>query len=159
MKASHRAGSIRRAAQQLRETRAILGLMFTRVYMTIMLVDTGIPTPADVATIMAGPDAPVYPPQTLEDVLEKLPDIRVVEAINQPDPDPAFTSLLCFTVPDIIALAGAENLHLDWEEDDEDEEPPERQRVTYSTAEETEEEDDNPLAQAMRRAMQGGSRS
>ncbi|HEX9372823.1 MAG TPA: hypothetical protein VF897_17555, partial [Roseiflexaceae bacterium] len=40
IKASQKAGSVRRAAQQLRETRAILGMMFFRVHTTILLVDT-----------------------------------------------------------------------------------------------------------------------
>jgi hypothetical protein len=154
MKASHRAGSVRRAAQQLRDTRAILHLMFKRVYATIMLVDTGIPTPEDVALIMDAPDAPEYPPQTLDDVLAKLPDIQRIPSVTEHAPDPAITSLLLFTVPDIVAMAGAENLHLDWEEDDEDEEPPLRPTVLYSTADE--DGDDNPLAQALRRAMRGG---
>lgn len=154
IKASHRAGSVRRASQQLRDTRAILGLMFKRVHGTILLVDTGIPKPKDVALVMDAPDAPEYAPQTLDDVLLKLPDVRRIHAVGEYDHDPAITSLLLFTVPDIVALAGAENLHLDWDDEDEDEEPPERPTVSYSTEDD---EDDNPLAQALRRAMRGNT--
>ena len=53
IKASQKATSVRRAAQQLADTRAILGMLFRRVNATILLVDTGIPTADDVAELMA----------------------------------------------------------------------------------------------------------
>jgi hypothetical protein len=59
IKASQKATSLRRAAQQLADTRAILGMLFRRVNTTILLVDTGIPTAEDVADLMAAEDAPI----------------------------------------------------------------------------------------------------
>lgn len=71
---------------------------------------------------------------------------------------PTWSGLIRFSVDDIIALAGAEHLHLDWDEDDEEEEeanagPGEPERYVYSSEAETDEED-NPLAAALRKAMQ-----
>lgn len=166
IKASHRAGSLRRASQQLRDTRTILGMLFNQVHTTIMLVDTGIPTAEEVTQIMRGDDAPAYAPLTLADVLEHLPNIRSVASLDERDPDPEITNLLHFSIDDIISLAGIENLHLDWDDEDADDESSEEQPATeapqfaYTTAPEVEDDDDNPLAAALRRAMQrdGGSK-
>ena len=166
IKASQKAASLRRAAQQLRDTRAILGMLFHRVYTTILLVDTGIPTAEDVAALMSSEDAPPVPPPTLDEVLATLPQVRLVGSLDERDPDPQVVSLLRFGVDDIIALAGAENLHLDWEEEEAEPEEDgeageaaaEKPRYAYSTEEpaaDDETDDDNPLAAALRRAMEG----
>src|SRR5215210_1093232 len=77
IKASQKAASVRRAAHQLHETRAILGMLFRRVHTTILLVDTGIPNAADVAELMASEDAPTVPPPTLDEVLQVLSHVRL----------------------------------------------------------------------------------
>lgn len=161
IKASQSAASLRRASLQLRDTRAILGMLYARVHATILLVDTGIPTSADVTAMMAGPDAPPAPPPTLDEVLATLPQIRPIASLDAQPDDPSAIGLLRFTVDDIVALAGAENLHLDWEDEEEepadvaDEPEPAEERYAYSTDTESDEDDDNPLAAALRRAMSG----
>jgi hypothetical protein len=67
--------------------------------------------------------------------------------------------LIRFSVDDIIALAGAENLHLDWdeeedEEEDADDEPGATGQYFYSSESETDEEE-NPIAAALRKALEG----
>ena len=166
IKASQKAASLRRAAQQLRDTRAILGMLFPRVYTTALLVDTGIPTADDVVALMASEDAPPVPPPTLDEVLQLLPQVRLVGSLDERVPDPQIVSLLRFSVEDIVALAGAENLHLDWDEEElEETEGPEyegaeadKPRYAYTTDDaeaDTGADDDNPLAAALRRAMEG----
>jgi hypothetical protein len=160
IKASQRAASIRRAAQQLRETRQILGMLFLRVHTTILLVDTGIPTAADVAELMASEEAPTVAPPTLDEVLATLPHVRLAGALEARDGDPEAISLLRFSVEDIVALAGAENLHLNWDEEDEEAiEEPERPAYVYTTDEPAAEEQDDAgssaLAEALRKAMEG----
>src|SRR5215218_1202618 len=118
IKASQKATSLRRAAQQLADTRAILGMLFRRVNTTILLVDTGIPTADDVAALMAAEDAPIVPPPTLDEVLTILPRVHLAASLDARDPDPEIVNLLRFSVEDIIALAGAENLHLNWDEEE-----------------------------------------
>jgi hypothetical protein len=172
IKASQKAASLRRAVQQLRDTQTILRMLFARVRTTILLVDTGIPqTPAeaheqlrlrleDLAARGITPGGPLDPPPTLAEVLERLPQVRLAAALGDIDPDPQVVSLLRFSVDDIIALAGAENLHLDWDEEEEPAEPDEEPEggYAYSTGgeEEQADEDDNPLAAALRRALKGG---
>lgn len=164
IKASQKATSVRRAAQQLADTRAILGMLFRRVNATILLVDTGIPTADDVAELMASEDAPPDPPPTLDEVLAILPRVHLAASLDARDPDPEIVNLLRFGVDDIIALAGAENLHLNWDEEDEEdqeaiEEPEEPAKPAYAyTTDEPDAEDandDNPLAAALRKAMEG----
>ena len=165
IKASQKANSLRRAAQQLGDTRAILGMLFRRVNTTILLVDTGIPTADDVADLMALEDAPPVPPPTLDEVLALLPRVHLAASLDARDPDPEIVNLLRFSVEDIVALAGGENLHLNWDEEELDDleaaEPPEepaRPAFAYTTDEPAaveEDEDDNPLAAALRKAMQG----
>jgi hypothetical protein len=161
IKASQKAASVRRAAHQLHETRAILGMLFRRVHTSILLVDTGIPTAADVAELMASEDAPPVPPPTLDEVLAVLPQVRLAASLDDRDPNPEVVNLLRFSVEDIVALAGAAHLHLDWDEEDEavaeEPEAPEEPRPAYAyTTEEAaadEGEVDNPLAAALRKAM------
>jgi hypothetical protein len=164
IKASQKATSLRRAAQQLRDTRAILGMLFHRVYTTMLLVDTGIPTAEQVAALMASEEAPPIPPPTLDEVLSTLPQVRLIGSLDERDADPQVVSLLRFSVEDIVALAGAENLHLDWEEDEADEAEPaeepeeDRPRYAYTTDEsgsDEEADEEGPLAAALRRAAEG----
>jgi hypothetical protein len=162
IKASQKAASLRRAAQQLHDTRTILSMLFRRVNTTILLVDTGILTAADVAELMASEDAPPVPPPTLDEVLALLPRVHLAASLDARDPDPEIVNLLRFSVDDIIALAGAENLHLNWDEEDEEDqeaaeqpEEPEAPSYAYTTDTPAEDEDDNPLAAALRKAMEG----
>lgn len=159
IKASERATSLRRASQQLRDTRNILKMLFPRVSATILLVDTGIPkTSEDVAAIMAEPEPPPAPPPTLDEVLATLPHIRPISTLTEQTFDADVVSLKFFTVNDIIAIAGEENLHLTWDEDEPEEDTPEEDapRFAYSTDEsEPEDEDGGALAEALRRAMGG----
>lgn len=168
MKASMKAASLRRAMRQLRDTQTILRLLFAQVRTTILLVDTGIPqTAAEAAAqradwIAQHPDrpAPLDPPPTLADVLANLPTVTLVESLDMLPPDPDHIGLIRFTVEDIIALAGAENLHLDWDEEEDEEEESsadahEPESYAYSTEAAEAEEDDNPLAAALRKALEG----
>jgi hypothetical protein len=162
IKASQNATSVRRAVHQLHDTQSILRILFPRVHTTILLVDTGIPTAEEVAELMASEDPPPVPPPTLAEVLSVLPQVRLVTTLEDRDPDPAIVSLLRFGVEDIVALAGAENLHLDWDAEDEGEaeaEPEEpADKPAYTTDEpgaDESEDDDNPLAAALKRALEG----
>jgi hypothetical protein len=157
IKASQKAQSVRRAVQQLRDTRSILGMLFFRVYTTILLVDTGIPDVQAVAELMAAADAPPQPPPTLGEVLALLPQVCLANSLAERDPNPEVVNLLRFSVDDIVALAGAENLHLNWDEaeleegmDEADEPAP--PSFAYTT-DESADDDDNPLAAALRKAM------
>lgn len=164
IKATRRADSLRRAMRQLRETQAILKLLFAKVYLTVLLVDTGIPTAEDVAALLADPatdpairEGLVPPPETLEQALATLPDLQLVADLAATTAATVPLTLLRFGVDDIIAIAGAENLHLDWAADEAEDEEPSAPAAPpeplYSTASPAE-EDDNPLAAALRKAMQ-----
>jgi hypothetical protein len=153
IKASRTAGSLRRAVRQLRETRDILHLLYNTVYATILLVDTGIPTQADVEALMSSDDAPERPPETLDEMLVNLPQVSLVSSLDECNTDSELIDLLRFTVDDIIALVGAENLALDWEaDDDEDTAPQPADSMFYSTTSDDEGESDNSLAAALRKA-------
>lgn len=155
IKASQKATSLRRATRQLHATRQILEMLFTRVYTTILLVDTGIPTAEDIATLMHSPDAPSEPPPTLNEFLAQLPHLQLIESLEQRILDPAITNVLCFSVDDIIEMVGSENLHLDWDdEDDQESLPSETQELYYYTTESADNKDeDNPMAEAFKRAL------
>jgi hypothetical protein len=156
IKASRTAGAVRRAMGQLRETREILNLLYRTVDVTILLVDTGIPTAEEVEALMNGPEPPVRAPQTLEEVLESLEDVRLVSSLEERDSSNTHFSLMRFSVDDIIALVGAENLALDWEADElEPEEEPEARPTSSlfsSSSDEDEDDNDNPFAAALRKA-------
>lgn len=158
IKASSKAYSLRRAVRQLNDTRAILRMLYMRVSATILLVDTGIPTADEVAALMAEPDAPPTPPATLGDVLALLPQVQVVAGLDQRAIDPNVINLIHFSVDDIIALAGEENLHLDWDEDDEPEEAAEEAAPAEEPPADdqapADEDDESPFAAALRQAMQ-----
>jgi hypothetical protein len=160
IKASRKASSLSRALGQLRETRDILRLIYPTVYLTILLVDTGIPTSEEIADLMTGPEPPAVPPQTLDDVLDDMPHVHQIHSLDECNNEDEKTAMLRFTVDDIIALVGAENLALDWEADEEAEETPPAQpdfTPAYSTddadnADDDNTDTDNPLAAALRRA-------
>ena len=163
IKASQKAASVRRAYQQLRDTREILQPLFPRLFATILLVDTGIPrTPEEAQQQLAEylarrqrpPLQPPDPPPLLDEVLARLPNVRLIDALDQQGSDPAVIGVLRFSVDDIVALAGAENLHLDWDEEEfEEDDEPELER--YSFGGDESDDDESPLAAALRKAMQG----
>lgn len=159
MKASRAASSLYRASAQLRETRAILHLLYPSVHTTILLVDTGIPTAEEIAELMAAPDAPLEPPQTLAEAIAQLDDVHLATSLDERKRDPMTIDLLLFSVADIIALAGEENLALDWSADDElDDTPPpsaEPAQVYTSSDDSEPEEGGGALAEALRRAGLG----
>jgi len=157
-KASRSASSLRRAVGQLQETRQILRLLRHNVRVTIMLVDTGIPASAEqVDALMASDRPPSRRPELLSEALAALPILRLVDSLDAPGDDETI-DVLRFSVDDIIALAGAENLHLDWDADDEEPEeaaaprPASSLYASSSDEESSPDDDDNPLAAAMRRA-------
>ncbi|MCU0491529.1 MAG: hypothetical protein MUD01_08075 [Chloroflexaceae bacterium] len=159
IKASRTASALRKAVGQLEETRAILRLLYHRVDVTVLLVDTGIPANAEeVAALMAGPTPPPRPPELLDDVLAALPQLRLIGGLDERSNDGKTIDLVRFSVEDIVAMAGAENLALDWSQDDliEDYVPPKNEGPLYSTgddeAQSSGDDDDNPLAAALRRA-------
>ncbi len=161
VKASSRASSLFRAERQLRETQAILKGLFAHVHIAIVLVDTGIPDAAMVMAIMAAPDAPHTPPLTIADVLAARSDITAADRAAPLAPDEQRIPLFTYSVNDIIALAGVENLHLSWDEDtfetdaaeDESGDASDTSSPTYTTADDDEGDDDNPLAAALRKAL------
>ncbi len=166
IKASMKAASLRRAIRQLRDTQTILRMLFPCVHTTILLVDTGIPQTTEEAAaqlaewIAKHPDRPppAGPPPTLADVLANLPQVRLADSLAALPNDPDLVGLMRFSVDDIIALAGAGNLHLDWDEEDEEEEEPDAEsgeatRYVYSSESDAD-DDDNPLAAALRKALQ-----
>ncbi len=170
IKASRTASAIRRAYAQLQETRAILRLLYPTVYATILLVDTGILSADAIIALMDQDDAPRVPPETLAEVLATLPTLHPIASLADSPQDANGVDLLQFSVDDIIALAGAENLALDWEADElaadepfvasppslayttEPEPPaspePDHPQVDASLAE----DDESPFAAALRRA-------
>lgn len=158
IKASRTASALRRAVAQLQETRAILKLLYPTVRVTILLVDTGIPASIEeVEALMASDRPPPRRPELLSEVAAAVPELRLVESLEV-EPDAERIDVLRFSVEDIIAIAGAENLSLDWEADDEEPEEPDEPRPAsslYATSDEGEEDqddDDNPLAAALRKA-------
>ncbi len=160
IKASRTASALRRAVGQLQETRAILKLLYPTVAVTILLVDTGIPASAEeVDALMAGERPPPRRPELLSEVLAAVPELRLIDSLDEVDGEQI--GVLRFGVAEIIAIAGAENLSLDWEADDEEPEEPLEPRPASSlyTSSEPEEgakadddDDDNPLAAALRKA-------
>lgn len=158
IKASRSAGSLRRASGQLYETRDILRLRYPSVALTVLLVDTGIPDAAAVAEIMAGPEPPSRPPETFDELLASRPDLHLLEDLAAQADVTEGIGLLRFSVEDIVQLAGAENLALDWSEDEDEFEAAEKPASSqvYSSSDEQsgddDDDDDNPMAAALRRA-------
>lgn len=161
IKASRTASALRRAASQLQETRTILKLLFPVVRVTILLVDTGIPTSVEeVEALMASDRPPPRRPELLSEVTAAVPELRLIESLDVA-PDPERIDVLRFSVDDIIAIAGAENLSLDWEADDEEEEelyesrPASSLYISSTDDADSQDDDDNPLAVALRKAGLG----
>ena len=139
-------------------------MLFHNVHATILLVDTGIPqTAEEVADIMAAEDAPYQPPLLLDEVLAVLPHVRLVTTLDQRPTDAGIISLLRFSVEEIVAIAGAENLHLDWDEDDlpddaETDEPSEDVAPAEQDTTDADHDDGGAFAEALRKAMEQGKR-
>lgn len=156
IKATSQVRSINRGLRQLSETTAILQNIMGNIHSTLLLVDTGIVTPAEVDQIMHEPDAPTHAPVTLDDFVREHPQIPLI-APHEFTLMQATTHIVRFAIADIVALAGdtAESLHLDWsdelEDDDEVIEPP--PSATYQSHD-TSDADESPLAAAMRRALE-----
>lgn len=157
-KASRTASSLRRAVGQLQETRQILKLLRHTVRVMILLVDTGIPASVDeVDALMASDRPPSRRPELLAEVLETLPILRLVNTFDTENNGETI-DVLRFSVDDIITLAGAENLHLDWAADDEEPEeeavprPASSLYASSSDEKSVDDDDDNPLADALRKA-------
>lgn len=166
IKASRTASALRRAVTQLQETRAILRLLHPTVRITVLLVDTGIPaTAAEVDALMASERPPPRRPELLAEVCAAVPVLRLVDSLDVEHalsgvegPDPERIDVLRFGVDEIVAIAGAEQLHLDWSaDDDEPEEPAEPRPASSLYASSGDDapaadDDDNPLAAALRKA-------
>lgn len=162
IKASRSASALRRAVGQLQETRAILRLLYPSVAVTVLLVDTGIPaSAAEVEALMAGEPPPSRRPELLSEVLTAVPALSLAEDLAQTG-DGERISLLRFGVEQIIALVGAENLALAWEQDElepEDDPAPRPVSSLYTSSASADKEDsggddddDNPMAAALRKA-------
>lgn len=163
IKASMNAASIRRAVRQLRESKELLQMLYRTVIPAILLVDTGIPkTAEDIAEIMAAEDAPFEPPPTLDDVLADLPQIMRVDSLDQRTG--AEMALLVFSVEDIVAIAGEENVHLNWDEDEllaDDKTAQadvEDSQANDQAPEPSGDDDGGAFAEALRRAMAQGNK-
>lgn len=159
IKASRTVASLRHAIEQLQETRTILHLLYPHVATTILSVNTGIPTEEEVTAMLASPEPPEKPPATLDTFLASHMHINLITSLDERSHDGKTLDLLCFTVDDIIALAGAENLALDWAQDDDIDEvasPSSSNQPVYSTDSNSNEQDsddsNNALAAALRRA-------
>lgn len=132
IKASNFAKSLHHGLRQLREDRALLSFLFSRVAVTLLFVDTGIP------------------PEEREAALERETDVLPVK---EPDLLAGYgqeIGLYRFSLEQIIALAGGkENLNLEWMEAT-PAEPPVPEPRTWSVGEE---EELGPLGQALLRAL------
>ena len=161
IKASRTASALRRAVGQLQETRAILSLAYQKVRITILLVDTGIPaTVEQIDAMMAAERPPPRRPELLSEVTAAVPELRLIDSLEV-EADPATIDVLRFSVEQIIAIAGAENLSLAWDADDEEPDEPVDPRPAsslYASSGGDEDEatpdddDDSPLAAALRKA-------
>jgi hypothetical protein len=118
IKASRSATSLRRAVRQLRETRTLLQMLVAEVAVTILFVDTGVPTEAEVAELMQAPDAPPDPPETIDDILTHFPDVVICHSLDKRRLDKQAVNLLFFQVTDIVSLAGTDQLHLNWDDEE-----------------------------------------
>ncbi|MFZ9857228.1 MAG: hypothetical protein ACO3F2_02685 [Roseiflexaceae bacterium] len=157
IKATSQVRSINRGLRQLSETATILQTIMGTIHSTLLLVDTGIITPAEVTAIMTEPDAPTYAPVTLDDFIRDHPQTPIITPAEF-QPQSSTIHVVRFEIADIVALAGdtAAALHLDWsdelEEDDEPGDPP--PSTTYHSHDDASDEDtESPLAAAMRRAL------
>jgi hypothetical protein len=165
VKASGQLRSITRGLRQLNETRTILKRIIPHVACTLILVDTGIITAAEVAVLMTSADAPVHPPGTLAEYQRDHPEVPFYAHDRyQPRLDEA-TAVVTMSIADVVHLAGAaaDTLHLDWSDEldeprDEDEEPAVAPGYTSHDADDGV-QDESPFAAALRKAAERGSRS
>ncbi len=118
IKASRRAGALHRAMQQMRDSRAILGLAFPTVAGTLILVDTGVITGAERDILMSAPDAPEQAPQTLAEVIAAYPSLQQAASLDVLHTFPTDIELLVLSVDDVVALAQGAPLSLAWEEEE-----------------------------------------
>lgn len=148
-KATSQARSISRGIRQLNETVTILGHIYTRVYATLILVDTGIVTDAEATVRMQQADAPVYAPYTIEQFHNDNPQLAFYDSCHYTPLQSATLAVVRFPLADIVSRAEAMGmtLHLDWDEEDDSE--PEAPQIHTSGAHP---DDDNPLAAALRNA-------
>ncbi|HEY1015483.1 MAG TPA: hypothetical protein VGE07_22435 [Herpetosiphonaceae bacterium] len=155
IKASRTAQSLRRGYGQLSEVRDTLRLIVPNVCSTVLFVDTGIPTEAEIAELMRQDDAPPYPPQTLEQVLGQVAGLRLVASLDEARAVVDQIGVLRFSLDEIIALAGDRPLHLNWAADEDDEPPPPPPPPTRQTiaGDDDDDDDDSPFAAAFRRAQ------
>jgi len=145
---------------QLQETRAILSLAYQKVRITILLVDTGIPaTVEQIDAMMVAERPPPRRPELLSEVTTAVPELRLIDSLEA-EADPATIDVLRFSVEEIIAIAGVENLSLAWDADDEEPDEPDEPRPTSSLYASSggedeakpDDDDDTPLAAALRKA-------
>jgi hypothetical protein len=156
IKATSQVRSINRGLRQLGETTTILQTIMGPIHSTLLLVDTGIITPAEVTQLMAESDAPLYAPVTLDDFVRDHPQTPMI-APAAFQSQPATTQIVRFDINDIIAMAGdsAHTLHLDWSDELDDDEPSEpTPNATYQSHDTVDTTDESPLAIAMRRALE-----
>lgn len=156
IKASSHVRSISRGLKQLRETRAILQGIYPTITSNLLLVDTGIITTDEVAVLMADPDAPLTPPQTLADFARNNPKIPLTTHAEFDPTDLKDIAVVHFGLDDICQLAGdtIDRLHLDWSdelEEDEDSEPPAPTIIASHDSADVDAE--SPLAAALKRAL------
>lgn len=152
MKASRTAHALRKAQAQLREIASALHLITPHVIRTILLVDTGIPTPEEIRSLMRSDEAPFVEPPSIESILAETPSLRRVETLSAISPMADLTHVLIFSVADIVALAGDQPLHLDWSDDDEEPPPLIQPPTTHTVGGDDDDDDDSPFAAALRRA-------
>ncbi|MCA0353495.1 MAG: hypothetical protein LCH85_15995 [Chloroflexi bacterium] len=146
VKASRSAHTIRKAATQLHDIRVALQLIIPRVYTTLLLVDTGIPTAETVSALMRSPDAPHTPPPTIADIIGDQSRFHLIEQPDEAQQWPDQISIRRFSLEQLINMAGDRPLHLDWDLD-EDEEPPAPPVINRQTvADDPDDETDNPFA-------------
>lgn len=157
IKASRSVRALHKGLKQLQETRTILRSIIPHVTTTLVIVDTGIPTPADVLTLMQSDDPPARPPQTLADFQAQMPDVPVYADTEWTGVPSAERTLVCVPLATVIARGTAlgMELHLDWEESEEELEdagdvPP---AVHYASQDTDDSDDDNPFAAAFRNAQ------
>lgn len=147
VKASRKTATLHRAISQLQETRAILRVLYPVVNATLFFVDTGTPTAEEIAELMAGPDAPSAPPRTLDEAISLREEVlRPITTMDERTRDGSRIDLVCYSVDDIVAMAGDEPLALDWSDDDEpDEFPPPAREPTrvYSTSDSSDDDSDD----------------
>ena len=146
VKASRSAHTIRKAATQLHDIRTALQLIIPRVYTTLLLVDTGIPTAETVSALMRSPDAPHTPPPTIADIIGDQSRFHLIEQPDEAQQWPDQVSIRRFSLEQLISMAGERPLHLDWDLD-EDEDPPAPPVINRQTvAGDPDDETDNPFA-------------